>query len=385
MNGQTPSKEFSLPAERLEEDIVFWKCIEAQSFQRGTMDALSSTQIIEGVVRGVGMQEATAKDMANRLYKQGYFIAVMRKKGAGEISRTELQDGVFYRARLEEDPRCLNSQCRSEVGDAVELAGRLKDIMTRMTGEFITDNGINFKGMKESPAWYQYRLLAAQLQKSTLNPSSLSSDERLAFFLNLYNCLVMDATMRIGAPKNALARSSFFKTITYIVAGEKYSMDDIEHGIIRANSPHAGGRKPQLKKSDPRAQLAVTKLDPRVHFALNCGARSCPPIRVYNGKNVEKALQFATENFVRDNVTWNPGKGTLEVSKIFMWYKGDFGSSDAEVIAFIRKFMDPTDPFLLIPSSTKVKLVYAEYDWSTNSDESSVKVFNAFIPVRWLQ
>jgi hypothetical protein len=75
----------------------------------------------------------------------------------------------------------------------------------------------------------------------------------------------------------------FWKIHCYNIGGAVYSLDDIEHGVLRANRGHpAAGGRPQFGPEDPRRRgLVVQELDPRIHFALNCGARSCPPIRVY--------------------------------------------------------------------------------------------------------
>lgn len=60
-----------------------------------------------------------------------------------------------------------------------------------------------------------------------------------------------------------------------------FSLDDIEHGILRCNTPPPGASDSPFDASDERKPLSLTRLDPRLHFALNCGARSCPPIKVW--------------------------------------------------------------------------------------------------------
>ena len=73
----------------------------------------------------------------------------------------------------------------------------------------------------------------------------------------------------------------FWDRFCYNIGGHIYSLDDIEHGALRDNQGHPSSGKPRFDEGDPRIRAVCSPLDPRLHFALNCGARSCPPIRVY--------------------------------------------------------------------------------------------------------
>jgi len=73
----------------------------------------------------------------------------------------------------------------------------------------------------------------------------------------------------------------------------------------------------------------------RIHFALNCGARSCPPIRVYAAAKLETQLNTAARSFCSQEVRLTEDKSAVEMSKILMWYRSDFGSDDAAVITTV--------------------------------------------------
>ncbi|CAG0884457.1 unnamed protein product, partial [Cyprideis torosa] len=107
----------------------------------------------------------------------------------------------------------------------------------------------------------------------------------LAFFINVYNSLVIHATVVRGKPSNDVARYRFFTTSGYIIGGYWFTLDDIENGILRGNrkSPLALFSAP-FKEKDSRCALIVRGGEPRIHFALNCGAKSCPPVRTYSGQ-----------------------------------------------------------------------------------------------------
>lgn len=127
---------------------------------------------------------------------------------------------------------------------------------------------------------------------------------------------------------------------------------------------------PFSKENDPRMSFAMYECDPRIHFALNCGARSCPPIAVYsdNEGELEDQLKLATESFLENNVT--VGKEIVEVSMLFSWYKSDFGTTDLEVLRWIqynaaRPLVDKIEQ--LLTSCPSPKLKFCDYDWSLNS------------------
>ena len=89
------------------------------------------------------------------------------------------------------------------------------------------------------------------------------------------------------------SRLQFFNTSSYMIGGHQYSLQDIEHGILRGNRKGPGQFKKPFNKGDPRAEAAVHEVDPRIHFALVCGAKSCPPIKTYSAE-VSANLSFLT-------------------------------------------------------------------------------------------
>lgn len=95
-----------------------------------------------------------------------------------------------------------------------------------------------------------------------------------------------------GVPGNTISRIKFYTELGYYVGPHFYSLNDIEHGLLRGKSPGisflmCSGNgvnpvtgAPQFDKGDPRLAF-ICELDPRIHFALVCGAKSCPPIRIF--------------------------------------------------------------------------------------------------------
>ena len=111
----------------------------------------------------------------------------------------------------------------------------------------------------------------------------------MAFLINLYNSMVIHAIIEDLLPEkeatSTTARLTMYATASYNIGGMIYSLNDVENGLLRRNMQSAVPMtSPPFGSRDPRRAHMVAKVDPRIHFALNCGAESCPPIAVYEAK-----------------------------------------------------------------------------------------------------
>eukprot|EP00897_Mesotaenium_endlicherianum_P006562 jgi/Mesen1/5934/ME000301S05070 len=246
----------------------------------------------------------------------------------------------------------------------------------------------------------QYVKRTEELQR--LDLAALSRGEKLAFFVNIYNALVVHATALLGhGPENALQRASFFTSYCYVMGGAAYSLSEMENGVLRANRrPPYALRKP-FAASDPRAKIALEEHEPLIHFALVCGAKSCPPIKTYKPAGVEDQLRSAGRSFFEGGgIIINDDSRTISLSKIIHWrvpspspsphlwhfrdarllfvfswftqtsaYHVDFGNSDAEVLRWIADLLDAKtkERLLGLVRSGKFKIAYQTYDWGSNS------------------
>ena len=115
-------------------------------------------------------------------------------------------------------------------------------------------------------------------------------------------------------------------------------------------------------------EFAILPLDPRIHFALVCGARSCPPIGFYEADQIDFQLQLAAESFVNSpQVKIHPQEGTFFISKIFKWYKTDFGGSDRALIELLLSLLDEGEKKTFLQQNRdKIQIRYQPYDWNLN-------------------
>jgi hypothetical protein len=138
----------------------------------------------------------------------------------------------------------------------------------------------------------------------------------------------------------------------------------------------------------------MRRCDPRIHFALNCGARSSPQIAIYSSTNLEKALNMATASYCNYETVIISNHTEIILSKLFLWYKNDFGRTDTEVLRLNRlSFINQFDLFLFRwiakyidePKQSQLKnlldepdrkeslqISYKIYDWMLNHHENVI-------------
>ncbi|MDA8692682.1 DUF547 domain-containing protein [Saprospiraceae bacterium] len=171
---------------------------------------------------------------------------------------------------------------------------------------------------------------------SKVDPSSLSKSERLAFWINAYNASTIMKIVEnypVGSIKDLNGGKPWDDKFIKL-DGKTLSLNDIENGIIR----------PQFK-------------EPRIHFAVNCAAKSCPPIHngAYSAGNLNTNMENSAKAFI-NNPTYNQiSADKVVISNIFNWYGEDFGN----IIDFLNKYSDTK-----INSNAKVE--YNEYNWKLN-------------------
>ncbi len=241
---------------------------------------------------------------------------------------------------------------------------------------------VSYKAISSDPGFAAYVDASAELQRVDLSP--LSREQLMALFINLYNALIIHATVVYGTKLDPAKKASFFTAgAKYNISGSDYSADDMENGVLRGNRPGAASLAaltgiPALSSgpfgsSDPRLRHIVSPVDPRIHFALVCGAKSCPPIKLYSAAQLEEGLAGAAEAFCQSEVSVDRAARVVQLSKIFKWYAIDFGADQGQRLRYIAGLLQGQArqelEGLLGDGGGAVKVVYKEYDWSSNSDE----------------
>lgn len=218
---------------------------------------------------------------------------------------------------------------------------------TELLSRHVKSGAVDYQGFKTDEAQLDRYL---DLLASS-DPAQLGDDDQLAYFINGYNSytvkLILD-NFKEGKPPSSIRRigglfTSPWKISFAVLGGTTYSLDNIEHDIIR-----------------------VRFSEPRIHFAVNCASKSCPILisEAYDGARLDEQLEKSTREFL-ENPEHNYLDGTtLHVSSIFKWYKEDFND---DPLSFFLTHTSPEFQQPLKEQTDQIRIKYLDYDWSLNS------------------
>lgn len=210
-------------------------------------------------------------------------------------------------------------------------------------------NRFDYGALKAAPA--DRAALKAYIEAlAQADPEALDRDEAFAFWVNLYNALTVDivvdhypvASIRdIDISPGLFSNGPWGKKLVS-VAGLELSLDDIEHGILRADFG-----------------------DRRVHYAVNCASVGCPDLAPapYTGAGLDAMLDRAARAYVNSPRGAHVEGDRLTVSSIFKWYMKDFGGTEEGVLSEIRRYAGPE---LSGKLETVTGVAAYDYDWSLN-------------------
>jgi thiol-disulfide isomerase/thioredoxin len=195
--------------------------------------------------------------------------------------------------------------------------------------------------------------------------NSLKTDNaKKAFWINLYNGYTQLALK--ANPEQYKSRNAFFRKKAIPVAGQSLSLDDIEHGILRRSKVKWSlGHLNKLFPSKQEKELRVEKLDWRIHFALNCGATSCPPIAFYSDETLDTQLKLAATAFLTGETEFDSIKNIVRLPKLMSWFRADFGGKKG-IRNILRRYG-------IIPPNASPKIAFKDYDWTLALNNYSTK------------
>ncbi len=193
------------------------------------------------------------------------------------------------------------------------------------------------------------------ITESELEEALPDDNAKKAFWINLYNGYTQYSLKKDpGSYKN---RNAFFRNKNIFVAGHQQSLDDIEHGYLRrSKTKWSLGYVNKLFPGKREKRLRVEELDYRLHFALNCGAKSCPPIAFYSDEKIDAQLEQATRAYLASEVEYDKGKNIIYLPKLASWFRADFGGKKG-MLRMLKKYA-----IIPLPASPKIK--FKNYDWS---------------------
>lgn len=215
-------------------------------------------------------------------------------------------------------------------------------LFDELLGKYIKDGKVDYQGIKsEEQKLDQYLALL-----DATDPETLSRDEQFAFYANAYNAYTIKLIVENYPVESIKDLGSLFKTPWKKefakLGGKVYTLDNIEHDILR----------PQFQ-------------DPRVHFAINCAAKDCPPLypEAFWANLLDEQLERNTRAFLNNPEKTYLKENTLYVTSIFKWFKEDF---ENDPLSFVLKYAEGDFKKELEAKTGSIKVKYLSYDWSLN-------------------
>ncbi|KAJ9152891.1 hypothetical protein P3X46_026399 [Hevea brasiliensis] len=205
------------------------------------------------------------------------------------------------------------------IGQSKELSG---PYCTMATVHWIHRDSYKLKDVQHK--LQDFRSLVSQLEAA--DPRKLKQEEKLAFWINVHNALVMHAFLVYGIPCSSMKRTSLLLKAAYNVGGHTVNVDMIQNSILGCHLLRPGqwlrhlfSFKPKFKAGDPRKSYSIDHSEPLLHFALNAGRCSDPVVRVYSPKRVFEDLEAAKEEYIRSNLIIHQDK-KLHLPKLVECY-----------------------------------------------------------------
>lgn len=208
----------------------------------------------------------------------------------------------------------------------------------KVLAEYVHDNSnIDYYGVLKDENFQSY---LSEIQNVNPFASNWSRNDKIAYWVNSYNASVIWLVARNISSINSIKDiPNCWGQKVLTVNGFSYSLNDIEHEILRSFK------------------------EPRIHFALVCGANSCPKIYSYplEENDLNQELDKRAIAFINDVQRNELSTNKVTLSRIFKWFKSDF-TVEKTLIEYLNQFSK-------IKLNNDVKVSYLNYDWTLNNKE----------------
>lgn len=206
-----------------------------------------------------------------------------------------------------------------------------------------------------------------RLDPEILDKTLATQVQQLAFWINIYNGYTQHF-LKTDPALYLANRSKYFGLEQVDIAGDRVSLENIEHGVLRRGaSIYSLGHVRTLAFQRSFVQkFAVDAVDYRIHFALNCGARSCPPVLPYAAETLNVQLDAIARDYLKRETRYEPDNNVVRVPALLRWFSADFeGGSDAAKLGILRRHG-------VIPEGAAPDIRYRDYDWTLQIENYAV-------------
>ncbi|GMI81874.1 hypothetical protein like AT5G60720 [Hibiscus trionum] len=178
------------------------------------------------------------------------------------------------------------------------------------------------------PLLKKLRVLLGNLQK--VDPRSLTYQQKLAFWINTYNACIMHGYLQYGVPNTPEKFLTLMNKATLNVGGNTISAQAMEHYIIR--KPASSNMKDQ--EAIVCKPYGLQLMDPNVTFALSCGTRSSPAVRIYTADGVAAELEKSKLEYLQASIVVTSTK-KIAVPELLMRNMYDFSDDMNSLVQWV--------------------------------------------------
>ena len=230
-------------------------------------------------------------------------------------------------------------------------------IWNGLVKQYVKNGSVSYGALKSGGRQELNRYLGSLEAVCPAQYQGWNQSQKLAFWINAYNAYTVDlildnyptsSIMKIAGGNGAAFKQRFIPLGHLAKRGSKsakIALNDVENNVIRK----------QFR-------------EPRIHFALVCASKSCPPLRseAYRGATLSRQLEAQTRAFIRDSKLnrYDASSNTLSLSRIFEWYGEDFQRGGSTVPSFVARYLDASAAAAIKAKTPRV--TYLDYDWSLN-------------------
>jgi hypothetical protein len=219
-------------------------------------------------------------------------------------------------------------------------------VLLKLSEKFLYD-------IRTASANPQTKTLLSKIGKQQLIAGLDNDLAKKTFWLNMYN-----GWFQLLASRKRKKGVDIFTAKVIPIAGNLFSLDEMEHGILRKDYARFDDKHkyPHFPVKLVK-QLAVTEPDYRIHFALNCGAKSCPPIAMYQYGELDRQLDIATRSFLSNNTGINDTAKAIHLPQIINWFMNDFGGKTG-IYEMIKQ--------VLKKDVEGYEIIFSDFNWEAN-------------------
>ncbi|PIC35109.1 hypothetical protein B9Z55_014564 [Caenorhabditis nigoni] len=326
----------------------------SHAFRFGRSEALEVGQ--ELIDRHVGRQ--TSKEAGMTFSPDRYYQLVEddENKPLNAVQNGEDEEG--------KKPRIPVAECNE----------KFTRLLKPVYSDILTDHNqsIIYGGLSSNDNFTRYLQFARELNQVTFDDST--PDDRLTFFINVYNMMLIHITLKHGPPIGIWQRRKLVNATYYLIGGHRYALHSIINGILRANKKGPGMLWKAFGKQDERLPISLPVCDPLIYFALCSGSKTTPPLRVYHSKTIHQEMRenartalLKGDKFLRVDMK----KNVIHLGKTFKWFSDDFGGTIEKTLQWILDVIETDDSdkknnLQKLFFTGEYSVEYIPYDWSTN-------------------